>query len=69
MAIANDCIPYCFNGTFHSYPVRVRASRIRRCRHDGDRYRYTRLHITYRGARPPGSPRRLTHKMWCAPPI
>ena len=68
-AIANDCIPYCAKGTFHSYPVRVRASRIGRCRHDGDRLRYTRLHITYRGARPPRSPRRLTHDVWCAPPF
>jgi hypothetical protein len=65
LALANDCIPVCAGGTFHSYSVKVRASRIRRCPYDDDRYRYTRLRITYAGARPSGSPRRVSVRVVC----
>jgi hypothetical protein len=61
----NDCVPFCAAGRFHSYRVRVRASRIRRCPDDDDRYRYTRLRVTYTGARPARSPRRETLRMPC----
>jgi hypothetical protein len=64
-ALANDCLPFCAAGTFHSYRVRVRASRIRRCSSDGDRYRYTRLRISYGGSRPPGSRRREIVRIGC----
>jgi hypothetical protein len=65
IAWVNDCVPFCFNGTFRSYAVRVRASRIRRCSHDEDRYRYTRLRITYVGSRPTGLPGRHTESVPC----
>jgi hypothetical protein len=46
----NDCNPYCAAGRFHGYRVRLRASRVRRCRasqeHVGE-YQYTRLRVTY----------------------
>jgi hypothetical protein len=64
-AWVNDCVPYCAAGTFHRYRVRVRASRIRRCSHDDDRYRYTRLRITYPGRRLAGIPRRATLRVPC----
>ena len=54
VAYANDCKPYCAAGHFHDYRVRVRASRPRIL--DGG-YAYTRLRISYPGARPPGAPR------------
>jgi hypothetical protein len=38
----NDCIPYCAAGRFHSYPVKIRLDRVRRCRNI-ERYVYTRL--------------------------
>jgi hypothetical protein len=64
-AWVNDCVPYCAAGTFHRYRVRVRASRIRRCSHDDDRYRYTRLRITYPARRLGGIPRRATLAVPC----
>ena len=51
-AYANDCNPYCAAGHFYRYPVNVRASRPRRM--GGVGYAYTRLRITFPGARPAG---------------
>jgi hypothetical protein len=68
VAWANDCIPFCFNGTFHKYRVKVRVSRIRRCDADGQRYRYTRFRLTFTGDRPPGARRTQTHRVVCVDP-
>jgi hypothetical protein len=54
VAHANDCIPYCAAGHFHTYAVRVALSRRRLCR-NVSRYVYTRLDYRYLGAGPPGS--------------
>jgi hypothetical protein len=53
-AYANDCVPYCAAGKFHQFRVRLRAYRPRRVGAGG--YAYTRLRISYPGARPPGAP-------------
>ena len=59
-AYANDCVPYCAVGTFHHYPVRTRAFRPRRM--GGAGYAYTRLRITFTGARPEGALRTQLRK-------
>lgn len=51
-ARANDCTPNCAAGTFHSYPVSATASAVATCR--SGRKQYTRLTLTYPGARPKG---------------
>jgi hypothetical protein len=52
MATANDCTPNCAAGTFHDYAVHVTASAIRTCL--SGRKQYTRLVLSYPGARPKG---------------
>jgi hypothetical protein len=47
----NDCDPYCAAGSFTSYRVNLRLSRIRRC--DG-RLQYLTLVWRYVGSKPPG---------------
>jgi hypothetical protein len=61
-ARANDCNPYCAAGHFHSYPVTVSATGLRRC---GSARTYTRLTITYAGARPKGIAKRDVHMLAC----
>lgn len=52
MATANDCTPNCAAGTFHSYAVRATASAVQTCL--SGRKQYTRLVVSYPGARPKG---------------
>jgi hypothetical protein len=53
-AHANDCVPYCAAGHFHSYPgVVVRLDNTRYCSDNSD-YEFTRLRYRYTRARPPG---------------
>jgi hypothetical protein len=47
----NDCNPYCAAGHFHTYPVRVVATKLGRC---GAAVYYARLELTYPGKRPTG---------------
>ena len=47
---ANDCIPFCAGGHFHSTPATVRLFRPRRCSVNG-RWNYTRGYISERGER------------------
>ena len=54
-AYANDCLPSCAGGRLHRYPVRLRAYRARTM--GGDGFAYTRLRISFPGARPAGAPR------------
>jgi len=55
----NDCVPYCAAGRFHSYPVRLRASRRADCS-NGRAYR--RLQIIFTQTRPAGIWTRLRLK-------
>jgi hypothetical protein len=54
----NDCIPYCYNGQFHSYPVTVRLYEPHRCT-NGDLqfrkmlYRFTSSHPFARSGKQP----------------
>jgi hypothetical protein len=48
----NNCIPDCAHGAFSAYPVEARISPLRWV--DGYLV-FTRLTVTYTGARPPGS--------------
>ena len=66
IARVNDCVPFCVAGTIRSYRVRVRAYRIRRCHADNDQYRYTRVRVTFRGARPAGVSRSVAWPFPCS---
>jgi hypothetical protein len=61
-ARANDCDPYCAAGHFHSYPVKVRATSLRKC---GSARTYEKLTITYSGARPKGIAKRDVRQLGC----
>lgn len=50
-AHANDCIPYCAAGHFHTYPIRVRLYRAGLCATTGV-YVYRRMRLTYPGPKP-----------------
>jgi hypothetical protein len=58
----NDCTPYCAAGHFHTYPVRVVATKRARC---GAAVYYARLEVTYPGRRPPGQKGHLADSLPC----
>lgn len=62
VARANDCTPSCAAGRFHSYRVRVTATRLRAC---GRARIYTRLTLVYPGPRPAGIAKRDVHVLGC----
>jgi len=65
-ASANDCTPNCAAGKFESYPVSATASGIATCL--SGRKQYTRLVLTYSGARPTGIAATSTWKFPCDAP-
>ncbi|MFI5688000.1 hypothetical protein [Streptomyces sp. NPDC051636] len=60
----NDCKPYCAAGTFHSYAVTVRLDRARPWKKNPRLQHYTRMRLTYAGARPEGFTRVVTYPLW-----
>ncbi|GHI03859.1 hypothetical protein AQI88_08700 [Streptomyces cellostaticus] len=60
----NDCKPYCAAGTFHSYRVTVRLDRPQPWKKDPDVQHYTRMILTYQGARPDGFQQVVTYPLW-----
>jgi hypothetical protein len=64
-AVVNICEPNCAEGNFERDPVRVRLSRPRYCRAVGIRL-FTRLKLTYPGARPGGAPSSLHYPFPCS---
>jgi len=53
----NDCTPSCAEGTFHDYPVRIRAFRVRNI---GGHRVFTRSHYVFLRKKAPNMPRRET---------
>jgi hypothetical protein len=58
IARANDCTPNCAAGSFHAWPVSVRADRPTSC---GGKRIYLRLTVSYGGKLQTGHPR---HEVW-----
>jgi hypothetical protein len=63
-AHANDCIPYCAVGHFHTNPAKVRRYRAGFCADEGV-YQYRRLRITFPGPTP-GGPRSYSVRFPCS---
>jgi hypothetical protein len=72
---ANDCIPYCAAGKFHSYPAHVIFWRSEPVAHHPGEKHFTRVTLLYPGARPPAykngklvpGPDRWTGSLWSQP--
>jgi hypothetical protein len=64
-AVTNICEPSCAEGNFERDPVRVRLSRPRLCKAVGIRL-FTRLKVTYPGARPGGAPKSIRFPFPCS---
>jgi hypothetical protein len=47
--VINDCIPYCFEGHFHAYPLTVRVSHLRQTPESGVLYERFTLSYSIRG--------------------
>ena len=60
----NDCKPYCAAGKFHSYRVTVRLDHPRPWKKHPDVEHYTRMSLTYEGARPEGFKQVMTYPLW-----
>ncbi|MEV6840580.1 hypothetical protein AB0N17_39935 [Streptomyces sp. NPDC051133] len=60
----NDCKPYCAAGTFRPYPVTVRLDRPQPWQKDPNVQHFTRMSLTYAGARPDGFQRVVTYPLW-----
>ncbi len=59
----NDCEPSCAHGRFHRYSARLVLRRVRSCPSGRGRI-FTRLDVTYIGAKPQG-PREFTQRLRC----
>ncbi|WP_235215374.1 hypothetical protein [Phaeacidiphilus oryzae] len=64
--VANDCVPYCAAGHFHRYRAVVRLDRPARWTGHPGRLRFSRLTVSYPGARPAGAPRAFSFPL---PPL
>ncbi|MEU6406592.1 hypothetical protein [Streptomyces sp. NPDC046985] len=60
----NDCKPYCAAGTFRSYPVEVRLERPEPWKKDPQVDHFTRLSLTFPGARPDGYGHTVSYSLW-----
>ncbi|MEW2620426.1 hypothetical protein [Streptomyces sp. NPDC048106] len=63
----NDCKPYCAAGAFHPYPVVIRLSGDTQWKKHPSFERYTRLSLTYTGARPEGFQQVMSYPLWDGP--
>ncbi|MFE9453724.1 hypothetical protein [Streptomyces sp. NPDC006739] len=62
--VVNDCDPYCAAGRFHPYPVTVRLDRPQPWKKDPGVRHFTRMTLTYSGARPDGYHQVETYPLW-----
>jgi hypothetical protein len=53
--VINDCIPYCFDGHFHAYPLTVRVSHLRQAAKSGLLYKRYTLSYSIKGKHFTGS--------------
>jgi hypothetical protein len=60
----NDCKPYCAAGKFHKYPVTVRLDRPASWTKHPNVQHFTRMNLTYSGARPEGYTQVMSYPMW-----
>ena len=59
----DTCDPDCVSGTFRTYRVRLRLTRVRQC---GDVPQFTQLAVTFRHTPPPGFSRTERQRFQCA---
>jgi hypothetical protein len=64
VSLVNDCKPYCAAGKFHEYPVSVRLDRPEQWQKHPQLNHFTRIVLTYTGARPAGYERVVTLSLW-----
>ncbi|MEU0007894.1 hypothetical protein ABZ079_27325 [Streptomyces sp. NPDC006314] len=62
--MVNDCKPYCAAGTFRYYQVTVRLDRPQAWKKDPGVQHFTRMSLTYAGARPEGFQPVMTYPLW-----
>lgn len=60
----NDCDPFCAAGQFHPYAVVVRLDRPEPWKKDPRVEHYSRITLTYLGARPPQFDRVESYPLW-----
>ncbi|MFK0111437.1 hypothetical protein [Streptomyces sp. NPDC091217] len=60
----NDCKPYCAKGTFRKYPVTVRLDQPTVWKKHPSVQHFTRMTMTYSGARPAGFTQVMTVPLW-----
>ncbi|MEV5840853.1 hypothetical protein ACGF3G_07240 [Streptomyces sp. NPDC048179] len=62
--VVNDCKPYCAAGKFHKYPVTVKLDRPTSWTKHPNVQHFTRMNLTYSGARPEGYTQVMSYPMW-----
>ncbi|WP_406431443.1 hypothetical protein OHB00_04460 [Streptomyces sp. NBC_00631] len=62
--MVNDCKPYCAAGKFHKYSVTVRLDRPTAWTKHPNVQHFTRMNLTYSGARPEGYTQVMSYPMW-----
>ncbi|WP_079657564.1 hypothetical protein [Streptomyces sp. 3214.6] len=62
--VVNDCDPYCAAGTFHPYAVVVKLDRPQSWKKNPQVRHYSRISLTYPGARPAQFARVVTYPLW-----
>ncbi|MFG2603564.1 hypothetical protein ACGFT2_08455 [Streptomyces sp. NPDC048514] len=62
--LVNDCKPYCAAGKFRYYQVTVRLDSPQVWKKDPNVRHFTRMSLTYAGARPEGFKQVMTYPLW-----
>ncbi|MFI5794934.1 hypothetical protein [Streptomyces sp. NPDC051677] len=62
--VVNDCDPYCAAGAFHPYAVVVKLDRPQPWKKNPQVQHYSRISLTYPGARPAQFARVVTYPLW-----
>ncbi|GGI95966.1 hypothetical protein GCM10010121_003030 [Streptomyces brasiliensis] len=62
--VVNDCKPYCAAGKFHPYNVTVRLDGPKPWEKNPQMDHFTRMSLTFHGARPEGFKQVMTYSLW-----
>lgn len=62
----NSCVPACFDGKFHAYPVKIELRRVKAWPHHSGKDYYTRMTLTYTAKIPKGFHKHRTIDLWAS---
>jgi hypothetical protein len=67
-ALANDCMPDCADGNFHSYDVKIHLTKVKTTTCGGERVPlFQKIEVKFKGSRPSGLSADEKFDLFCSP--